>query len=147
VVIFGEERTMSDTKECPVCGGEMSANIEVWQTTPIEDALRAELAEYKKYVDDDHDVIGAVIDLTAELAELREAARWIPVSERLPEKWTTDIGEEYLVTSDWLGNKLTFPANYNADEQEFFTGGHGQSYTAWKEITHWRPLPQPPEEK
>jgi len=68
------------------------------------------------------------------IAELEAAQRWIPVSERLPEAGhkvlvlLTDgaISIDFIHGNDFLGNP---------DFYEYWVG----------DITHWMPLPQPPE--
>ncbi len=71
--------------------------------------------------------------LTAELAELRERTRWIPVSEGLPE----DSGR-YICA-----------IRYNEEpkkmwvEQRFWNILGWDMYTSI--VTHWMPLPEPPE--
>jgi hypothetical protein len=71
--------------------------------------------------------------LTAELAELRERTRWIPVSEGLPE----DSGR-YICA-----------IRYNEEpkkmwvEQRFWNIFGWDMYTSI--VTHWMPLPEPPE--
>lgn len=65
-----------------------------------------------------------------ELAERREADRWIPVSERLPE----EANQAYLTTVDY-GNGVI------ASCQRFFFGeGIG-----WNDdcVIAWKPLPKP----
>jgi hypothetical protein len=62
------------------------------------------------------------------IAELEEAARWIPVSERLPEDELT-----VLATSGGA-----------VDTSCIFEGAWYQLGTPVR-ITHWRPLPTPPE--
>lgn len=57
------------------------------------------------------------------------APQWIPVTERLPED-TDDV----LVYT----NKVT-KARYGCD------GWHGQG-GRWTNVTHWMPLPEPPED-
>lgn len=67
-----------------------------------------------------------------ELAKLREERRWIPVGERLPEDnarvlvWLTDIVGAYTkIDTDRI--------NYNR-------------WVRWGQyVTHWMPLPEPPE--
>ena len=87
-----------------------------WNTRPIEDGLRAELAR-----------------LTAELAELREKTRWIPVSERLPE----DSGQYICAIRYNEEPKKTWV------EQRFWNIFWWDMYTSI--VTHWMPLPEPPE--
>jgi hypothetical protein len=68
----------------------------------------------------------------ARIAELEEAQRWIPVSERMPEKYTpvwvtTTWGEQHsgnLTDDCWTGLFRDFREG---------------------EITHWMPLPPNPE--
>ena len=64
--------------------------------------------------------------LTAELTALREQVRWIPVSERLPEKDGAYIG--------WDG---TLYVGFTWDERF--------SVMFPNTVTHWMPLPLPPE--
>ena len=64
--------------------------------------------------------------LTAENAALREQVRWIPVSERLPEKDGAYIG--------WDG---TLYVGFTWDERF--------SVMFPNTVTHWMPLPLPPE--
>ncbi len=81
--------------------------------------------------------------LRAENARLREETRWIPVTERLPEP-----GQSVLIVID---NGVSVfhveKARHYPDVLQWTTddGGyyHGDKY-GW--VTHWKPLPQPPEE-
>ena len=75
-----------------------------------------------------------------ELAERREADRWIPVSERLPEKY-----DSYLVM--WRSLTEGFPdrlfyeiCEYEPDEDEWER--IEQAGKAGAEIVAWRPLPK-----
>jgi hypothetical protein len=69
--------------------------------------------------------------LRAEVAELKEAARWIPVEERLPKEC-----EDVFVTNVFRNIRIGF---YNGDRWIDNTS------TRTPEVTHWRPLPNPPD--
>ena len=72
--------------------------------------------------------------LEAELARLREAARWIPVGEKLP-----DTVDPVLM---WYFYGISRVGTYGDGEWR----NSENYYIAPDEITHWRPLPEPPEE-
>jgi hypothetical protein len=95
-------------------GMEFMAECRRWQ--PSFDALEAEQD-----------------DLRAEIARLREAARWIPCSERVPDVWDEVLaltaagrvhGGYRSYDGRWCLNHIDIPGD---------------------EVTHWRPLPEPPE--
>ena len=91
-----------------------------WNTRPIE-------AELQQRID----------ELTAELTALREQVRWIPVSEKLPKD-----NQEVLIYADLIakGVHSTKSRQWSADGYYY----HGDWYDT---VTHWMPLPLPPEEK
>lgn len=81
-----------------------------------------------------HQVVTAAAD---EIERLRNERRWIPVSERLPKEDSVvlafmpegselkpEVREMYFVEGEWMNDR-----------------GH------WPEVTHWMPLPEPPEVK
>ena len=90
--------------ECPLCGCVFRAAT--WNRRPLEDALQAEIER------------------------LREAQRWIPVGERLPE-----AGDGVLVYYD-EDAAYGFERGVLSKLGSFFT----------EHVTHWMPLPQPPQE-
>ena len=65
---------------------------------------------------------------------------WISVEDRLPEN-----GQ--LVNCAWHGE--VFPAGFQVidDDAEFFNLylQNGCGYAEWSPVTHWMPLPDPPE--
>ena len=128
---------MSELKPCPFCGGEAElcysevdtfcrkCNViqetEMWNTRPIEDELRARIAELEAESD----------QLTARLCQERQDDKWIPVSERLPE-----------------ANKcvLIYDAGGNMTVDILVKSGGVETYF-WLpkyRILFWMPLPEPP---
>ena len=78
--------------------------------------------------------------LTAELAELRERTRWIPVSERLPEKYTPVL----TVYSTRHGSSAHAIRARVEDDKWYSDTDDSLSFTC-NVVTHWMPLPEPPE--
>lgn len=81
-----------------------------------------------------------------ELAERREADKWIPVSERLPKPqkpnddiYNTHCSDFVLVCIEWWnGQKVIETASYNFDDEEWEYYGSEEA-----EIVAWRSLPKP----
>jgi hypothetical protein len=83
--------------------------------------------------------------IRAELARLRDLARWIPVGERLPEQ-----GQECAVRAtitSWISGVGTY------DTRAIGTIGKNGTWflncepTGSENVTHWMPLPPDPEGK
>ena len=69
----------------------------------------------------------------AAIKALPSAQRWIPTSERLPEK-----SGEYLVTVKWWKGKFITFVEYDADYKEWID----EKACCWT-VTAWRPKPIP----
>jgi len=74
--------------------------------------------------------------LKAEIADLKEKNRWIPISERMPEK------------PGWYPVWYVYNGKIELQEEEWFCNGCWRpSELAEGEITYWHyPLPEPPQE-
>ncbi len=78
--------------------------------------------------------------MAKESAELLER-RWIPVEERLPEVWRNDETAElvnYMIYSPDFGVDI---GNYHAKAKKWLCMALPCT------VTHWMPLPEPPEVK
>ena len=74
-------------------------------------------------------------DVESELKKLPSAQRWIPVSERLPEK-----DGYYLVSGRWVdgGEKVVTDCEYHV---------HDGFYFMFMDVIAWQPLPEPYQEE
>jgi hypothetical protein len=88
--------------------------------------------------------------LTARAEKAEAENRWIPVSERLPKKppdyfkdghWWMVSGEDFIVV-DSDGKVYESHWTYGCSCQNYFW--YVNSLTPLTNITHWRPLPEPP---
>lgn len=78
----------------------------------------------------DKPIIEYVTGLEARVAELELRQRWIPVSERLP--------EEFTLVLTICKNELIISAIIDQ-------GNWYSSFECTLDVTHWMPLPTPPE--
>ena len=79
--------------------------------------------------------------LTAELEELRERTRWIPCKEKMPE---VDKRVEFFggfEQTTYIGYYREHTTQWESENGGFW---HGKNFSF---ITHWMPLPEPPEEE
>ena len=78
--------------------------------------------------------------LKKEIEKLRaQLPRWIPVEERLPEVWRNDETAElvnYMICSPDFGVDI---GNYHAEAKKWLCMALPCT------VTHWMPLPEPPE--
>ena len=132
---------MSDLKPCPFCGGEAElcysevdtfcrkCNViqetEMWNTRPIEDELRARIAELEAESE----------RFTVHSRIKRQDDKWIPVSERLPEKQKLTIG--FTDNSAYVFFEIV-----NDDEMGLVMYPYQNRKGT---VTHWMPLPSTPE--
>ena len=82
-----------------------------------------------------------VRELESENARLKDAQRWIPVSERLPEDRVTILAA--------FNNREILTAKYYKYYEGFGSVENYWRIEGWHSgnVTHWMPLPQPPEVK
>lgn len=85
-------------------------------------------------------------DDLAEAADVIEKLRgqvphWIPVTERLPEETGKQRGFYLVALSNGVVKELAYEFEHY-DNMLFDVGWHETAYP----VTHWMPLPEPPEE-
>ena len=80
--------------------------------------------------------------LEAENEKLRNTARWIPVSERLPEKSQQVLGALKSSTGNYNLSRIN---RVMACDHDWEADGFEIS-NCWT-VTHWMPLPEPPQEQ
>ncbi len=113
---------------------EWAAEIVRKRLKALEGALLTEQQEVtnKQYEETCRQFESTVESLERELSTLRESMRWIPVSERLPEE-----ENEYLIFDGaeiWHGSFAAGQFSELATSDPLF------------DVTHWMPIPQPPEQ-
>jgi hypothetical protein len=77
-----------------------------------------------------------LLQLRQRVAEMEEAARWIPVEERLPENKISVLAVSRYVDTPRL-------AGYDHEIDHWYWE---EQYSTNPSITYWRPLPLPPQE-
>lgn len=81
--------------------------------------------------------------LETQVEQLKREARWIPVTERLP-----DIGKDVLVMVHWRDyseDMMCYGRKYKT-RWYLWNGELGELLKGF-DITHWMPLPDPPKEE
>lgn len=118
---------MSEQWSCPHCK-DKDAEIA---------RLRAELDQVRL---ERHIMCKDNARLRAELDAEREKQRWIPVGERLPED------NERV---EFWDDEPSLSTGTHVKQEPQWWSDDGCSYYgyAYKHVTHWRPLPEPPEEQ
>ena len=109
-------------------------------TRDDEELVKALRNSYGYSEQRDKEAAAAIERLSAENAELREAQRWIPTSERLPiSNKPVQVYMPKLYMSVQTG---FYDRYYGEDDDEWY-----EHWVAPSEVTHWKPLPKPPEEE
>ena len=152
---------MGDCKKCPFYKTEPvpedlagKVNLTEWSSCDVDavglaaaDQLENQIAhiaalqqEIEKLRGQNEQLREAAALVTKESAELLER-RWIPVEERLPEVWRNDETAElvnYMIYSPDFGVDI---GNYHAKAKKWLCMALPCT------VTHWAPLPEPPEVK
>lgn len=130
---------MSELKPCPFCGSKALTNIfldyEDIENPPTEVTCENERCIYGWWLSPkDWNTRPIEDDLRKRIAELEAERRWVPVSERLPEAETRVL--------------VATPTGYMEVDWRFsepiIDCGLANFYSL-DNVTHWMPLPEPPE--
>ena len=102
-------------------------------TDRLEEIRRIQLHPHpNKATQDDFDW------LIAEIDRLRAERRWVPVGQRLPKESANFLA--VIIAEDALETPLVLHLWYDGDGRWYDLRGDEEK------VTHWQPLPPPPEE-
>ena len=107
---------------CNDCGASAKSIVD-WNTRPIEDELHARIARLEAALTNARELVG--------MTPPPAFPEWIPVGDRLP------FGGKVLVL--WKDRTIHLDWTF-LDGGGYYWWNSGQS-----NVTHWMPLPQPPE--
>jgi Lar family restriction alleviation protein len=129
--------------------------IESWNTRPIEDELEAYADKLAAGLPDGmlpkdvENLRQANISMAQQIHELKAAARWTPVGERLPEKgvWVLVVYDDGEVRNAKLDRANWVSLDREKSVLWFIVHEvYGGAIHYRNNPTHWRPLPEPPME-
>ena len=92
--------------------------------------LMREAADAIEELSHDYEKLAEDFNGAVELLHKREKPRWIPVTERLPERFkrVLTVDKYGVITFNWIS-------------------GDGKNWSTGYHITHWMPLPPAPKEE
>ncbi len=111
----------------------------------IIEALEAHQGQYKGL---SASVVAGCIQV---IRDLPEEDGWIPVTERLPEEYEEET--DLMSFRHYKASDLVIVAVMNSDRKRFVSddvavNGKWVNYPPQKfDVTHWMPMPKPPEEE
>jgi len=129
------EQKRGELKPCPFCGSKNTTLDYFEISCPQELGTLVLCGDCGSYSTVDRWNTRPIEDaLNARIAELEAARRWIPVGERLPEE------NQQILSTDGKEFYLDYYARWEGkDNPPCFCDG-----LSWA-VTHWMPLPEPPE--
>ena len=120
----------------------MAEYIEKHKVVNLLTALENECQQFKPFEGFEHAMYRKLCETEIAIgklpaADVVPAAQWIPITERLPEKWLDDAGMvNYMIYSPDFGVDI---GCYHAEAKKWLCMALPCT------VTHWMPLPEPPE--
>jgi hypothetical protein len=133
--LLGEEIVAEDGQLFPWQSGTAAVHHAV-NALPALLAIAREAEDHRREC---NMLIEAAFNADAKATVLEEQQRWIPVGERLPPD-----DDDVEVFCHYEGNTISevgLGAHYPEEGNWYVWGTDYEDYT----VTHWRPLPKPPE--
>jgi hypothetical protein len=120
--------------------GEMKRHIKPKADSTLHNMRKNDLIEYIRCLEHNYNVAVSFNENQAKYVEsLGLSIGWIPVTERLPE----DMNDRVLVL---LKNSYHYPIGDKRMDTDRYRGEYRKWVRYGDLVTHWMPLPEPPEE-
>lgn len=108
------------------------------------------LEDYKQLKDDYADLDNRLRTANTEIDRLQSVSSWIPCSERMPETTEKGLGVLYsdcllVVSSETGWTAMAYCLTDGKKSWWEFADAQNKIKIDWDEVTHWMPLPNPPD--
>lgn len=135
--LCGSEKPIDDCPKCPFFEGYDPKRCIPKMTAACADALENSESHVAALQKEIEGLRAQNKKLQAIATELQSKSQWVSVTERMPEDYIR------VLTNDGRGNTHIF----SHSKALRFPFGIGPNNHRYYQVTHWMPLPEPPEEE